>query len=315
LSWYDPDREISIEAWTSFLNQAVKFRPWINISGGEPMLYSQFGELIRAARKRALPVEINTNGTLLARQAELIVRNGVSAVSISIDGPEDVHDVIRGKRGLFRRSMEGIKALVEARRDLNSPTPIIQIACTISKANLASLEEMVPLAAGLSADILLYQHTDFNTSLSIERHNRILSADKASNWGLDILQPSIPEGEYYQSEIGPEDVALLKRVLGKVKRQANGQVKVYVSPDIKPNKIKSYYLDVDYPSSQECIGLWTTLRVLPDGTVSPCLHVRAGNITEQPIREIWNGSVMQNLRRLVSLRLFPGCARCCHRRF
>ena len=148
----------------------------------------------------------------------------------------------------------------------------------------------------------------------LEKDNRILSAEKAAECGLDILQPSIPDGEYYQNEIGPEDVFLIEKALGKVKQQANGRVKVFI-PGIKPGETEKYYLDMDYPHSQECIGLWTTLRVLPDGTVSPCLHVRAGNITEQPITEIWNGTVMQNLRRLVSQRLFPGCARCCHRRF
>ncbi len=315
LPWYDPDQELPLEVWITLLDQVARFRPWINISGGEPMLYSRFGELIQAARQRALPVEINTNGTLLARQAEFLVQNDVSTVSVSIDGPEDIHDMIRGRTGLFSRSVKGIQALFEARRKLDRPNPLIQIACTISKSNVASLDEMVPLAKQLGADIVLFQHTDFNTPANIETHNLILSAEKAADCGLDILQPSVPDGEYYENEIRGEDAFLLKKVLGKAKQQANGQVQVFMSPDIKPDEIEKYYLDADYPRSQKCFGLWTNLRILPDGTVSPCLHVRAGNITEQPLEEIWNSTVMKNLRRLISQRLFPGCARCCHRKF
>jgi len=315
LPWYDSNRELSLKEWTRFLDQAVKFRPWINISGGEPMLYAHFDGLILAAKDRALPVEINTNGTLMADQADFIVQNGVTLVSVSIDGPEDVHDLIRGGKGLFRRSMEGIQALLEARHNLMSLTPIVQIACTISKANLAYLEDMVPLALGIGADVLLFQHTDFNTFANIEKHNQLLAPENASVYGLKLFQPSVPRGEYYESEIGPEDIPMLRQALDKVKGRANGKIKVFVSPTIKPDNMGSYYLDLDYPGSKRCFGLWTTLRVLPDGTVSPCLHIKAGNITEASISDIWNGTVMQNFRRIVAKRLFPGCARCCHRQY
>jgi MoaA/NifB/PqqE/SkfB family radical SAM enzyme len=262
-----------------------------------------------------LPVEINTNGTLLADWADFLVTQGVGVISVSIDGTEEVHDQIRGQKGLFSRSVEGITSLLEARRGLNSPGPLIQIACTISKANLGVLESMVPLAADIGVDIMLFQHTGFNTPANIEVHNRLLRPEKAARYGLEIFQPSIPEGEFYENEIGPEDIPLLTNTLRRAKGQANGRVNVRVSPNVRLDDIGPYYLDMKYPSSQKCIGLWTTLRVLSDGTFSPCLHVAAGNITEQSIMEIWNSPSMRSLRKLISRKLFPGCARCCHRRF
>jgi MoaA/NifB/PqqE/SkfB family radical SAM enzyme len=55
------------------------------------------------------------------------------------------------------------------------------------------------------------------------------------------------------------------------------------------------------------------LRIFPDGTHSPCLNFRAGNIAQHPLAELWNGPRMQNLRLLISQGLLPGCARCCRR--
>jgi MoaA/NifB/PqqE/SkfB family radical SAM enzyme len=315
LAWYGPENELPLEAWIRFLDQVCKFRPWINISGGEPMLYAGLIELIHAADQRALPVEINTNGTLLTRHADQLVQNGVALVSVSVDGPENVHDMIRGQAGLFSRSMEGIAALFEAREIIGSPAPIIQIACTVSKDNAKALKEMVPLAIRHHADVIVFQHTDFNTQENIKKHNLILSAEKARAYGLDIVQPSVPEGEYYQSRIGHGDVFLIRDALSRAKAQADGKIDVFMSPNIRLDELESYYFDVDYPSSQSCVGLWTTLRVMPDGTALPCLHARAGNIKGQDVSDIWNGRTMRNLRRLVAKRLFPGCARCCHRRF
>ncbi|MCP4664783.1 MAG: radical SAM protein [Deltaproteobacteria bacterium] len=313
--WYDAGRELSIEAWTELLDQAAEFRPWITISGGEPMLYPRFDDFVLAARERKLPVQINTNGVFLAKKADFLVSSGVGVLSVSVDGPEDVHDRIRGQSGLFRRTIEGLDALLEARRRQDSPSPIVQLFCTISKANLASLEKMVPLAIELKADIMLFQHTVFNTPENVEKHNRLLSADRASAYGLSIIQPSVPNGEYYESEIGPEDVPLLREVLGNTKKQTKGKVKVFMAPHIGLEEIGTYYLDMDYPNAQTCDGLWTTMRVMPDGTFSPCLHVSGGNITERPIKEIWDAPQIRNLRKLVAGRLFPGCARCCHRHF
>jgi MoaA/NifB/PqqE/SkfB family radical SAM enzyme len=258
---------------------------------------------------------MNTNGTLLAERGDFLVRQGMGIVSVSIDGTEEVHDQIRGQKGLFRRSIKGITSLLEARKRLKSPAPIVQIACTISKANVNVLGEMVPLANEVGADIILFQHTDFNSPEHVEKHNQLLAPEKASAYGLEIFQPSIPDGEFYQSEIGQEHIPQLAEALRKAKGQAQGRVKVLFSPGIGTNELESYYLDLNYPSSQKCIGLWTTLRVLPDGTFSPCLHVAAGNITEQSLEEIWNGRTIRNLRELISTRLLPGCARCCHRRF
>ena len=133
--------------------------------------------------------------------------------------------------------------------------------------------------------------------------------------GLDLAPPSIPEGEYYESEITPADLPVLLDQLREVRRLAKDRLKLLFLPNLPPDLLEPYYLDLAHPFPQECNAPWKGCRILPDGTVSPCLHLVAGNIAAQPFAEIWNGPKMRRFRQIISRRLFPGCARCCSRSF
>lgn len=313
MSWYDPARELPLTAWQDLLDQVASFRPQLYLTGGEPLLYPRFPELVQEAKKRRLPMHLQTNGTLLGKVADLLVAAGVEMVTVSLDGPPEVHDRIRGQQGAFRRSQEGIAALVAARS--SRVAPFLRINCVISKANLSTLEQMVPLALDLGADILQIQHTIFNDAATVDRHNRWLSGEFARNQGLDLVPPSIPGGEFYESEITGADLPRLRAGLEEARRLARGRLKLLFLPHLPEALLDPYYLDLKHPFPQVCQTLWKSCRIMPDGTVSPCLHLVAGNIAQQPFREIWNGPQMQRIRQLITRRLFPGCARCCNRSF
>jgi MoaA/NifB/PqqE/SkfB family radical SAM enzyme len=315
LTWYDPKQELPLSAWIDLFDQVASFRPRLYLTGGEPTLYRDFPGLLQAAKKRRLPVHLQTNGTRLAELADFLVTQGVEMLTVSLDGPEPIHDLVRGQAGVFQRAAAGITALVAARKRLKEPGPMLLINCVISKANLAILDKMVPLALDLGADILQVQHTIFNSAANVARHNLLMSPHWAQTHGLDLVSPSIPEGEFYESEIGPEDLPLLRKKLAQVRSLAQGRLKLNLLPHIPLNQLEPYYLDLNYPALQACNSLWKSCRILPDGTVSPCLHVVAGKITEQSFREIWSGPRMRNFRQIIARRLLPGCARCCNRSF
>jgi MoaA/NifB/PqqE/SkfB family radical SAM enzyme len=315
LPWYDPRRELPLSAWVSLLDQVAAFRPGLYLTGGEPTLYPHFAAFLTEAKQRGFVVHLQTNGTLLDRVADTLVAQGVEMVTISLDGPLEVHDAIRGQEGAFRKTCEGIKALAAARDRQRSPGPIITINCVISQASLSTLEHMVPLAHELGADILQIQHTIFNTAANVQRHNLALSPEFAAQEGLDLTPPSIPQGEYYESGITPADLPLLSSQLQAARRLARGRLKLLFLPNLPLDLLKPYYLDLTHPFPQVCPALWKGCRILADGTVSPCLHLVAGNIAAQPFLEIWNGPRMRRFRQIIARRLFPGCARCCSRSF
>ena len=316
LSWYAPEKELAISNWVLLLDQVMDLRPSLFVTGGEPTLHRDFSQFVCEAKRRGLVVHLATNGTTLAKHSQLLVEQGVDIVTVSLDGPAAVHDHIRGQDGLFSRATEGIRALVSERTHRRAPTPFVRINFTISRDNVQVIEEMVPAALSLDVDSLQFQHTIFLSQEHVEKHNRLFSEDFARRCSVDLAPPSIPEGEYYESEIEPSDTEVIAAGLESAKQRSK-EHRIHVSflPNLPTDRIYPYYTDLNHPFPGLCDTLWRTLRILPDGTVSPCLHVVAGNILDQPVREIWNGPSMVGFRRLVSQKLLPGCARCCSRNF
>ncbi|MBZ0274393.1 radical SAM protein [bacterium] len=67
---------------------------WLSFSGGEPMLRKEVGAFIDYATERGMETSISTNGRQIDSRWHEIRR--VGRVKISLDGPEDVHDGVRG---------------------------------------------------------------------------------------------------------------------------------------------------------------------------------------------------------------------------
>ena len=91
----------------------------LHITGGEPLLWDGLHEVLDYASDTGYEtIFLNTNGTLLtdAVISRLSLYNGLS-ISVSLDGPETLHDRIRGK-GSYKRIVVGIEKLLNRNIDL-----------------------------------------------------------------------------------------------------------------------------------------------------------------------------------------------------
>ncbi|MBI5543991.1 MAG: radical SAM protein [Deltaproteobacteria bacterium] len=86
----------------------------ITLSGGEPTLRSDWEEIARAAVARGVTVNMVSNGTTItAELAGRMATSGLANVGISIDGPQRIHDEVRGQ-GTFQRTAQGMMQLQRA---------------------------------------------------------------------------------------------------------------------------------------------------------------------------------------------------------
>jgi len=110
------------------------------LTGGEPLLYPELDEVLRAAEEiQGLQITLCTNGMLVApRHVSLFCQSGVH-VNVSIDGDLTFHDHFRNKPGAFRASEAGVRAMAEA----GIPVTIVS---TISQGNLDSLPNLAQWA-------------------------------------------------------------------------------------------------------------------------------------------------------------------------
>ena len=85
--------------------------PFFDLSGGEPLLRNDLTTLAKRAASHGCLVSMNTNGTLLNESRVSEVAGVFDLVVVSLDGPKEVHDKIRGVAGTYDKAVEAIKLL------------------------------------------------------------------------------------------------------------------------------------------------------------------------------------------------------------
>ena len=83
--------------------------PVVSVTGGEPLLYQQIGELIGELVQRKKHIYLCTNGMLLERFMKKFKPNKFLHINVSLDGMEETHDKISGEKGVFDKAINGIK--------------------------------------------------------------------------------------------------------------------------------------------------------------------------------------------------------------
>lgn len=101
-------QELSLEECLGAVEECPA--PVVTITGGEPLLYSHVGALVKEVLARKRHVYLCTNGVLLERSLELFRPSRRFTFNVHLDGPREVHDAIIGTLGTFERAMEGIRA-------------------------------------------------------------------------------------------------------------------------------------------------------------------------------------------------------------
>lgn len=94
------------------------------VPGMEPLLRRELWAVLDAAREaKARSVGITTNATLLAKHAIRLHESSLTVLNVSLDGPPEVHDRIRGQ-GVYKRLAEGVRAfrLISDKRLLTNTT-------------------------------------------------------------------------------------------------------------------------------------------------------------------------------------------------
>jgi len=106
------NEEMRTEQLKALIKDSAKLYPEsIVFSGGEPLLRGDLFELITLANQCKINTCLTSNGTLLNDDiAKKLASCGIGVVNISIEGPEDIHDSLRGK-GSFAKAVNALECL------------------------------------------------------------------------------------------------------------------------------------------------------------------------------------------------------------
>jgi len=262
---------LSLEHFRHILNQLPKVRA-ITLQGcGETLMNPELPDMLTLGQSRNINFTLVTNGILL-NQRNVRGLNGVSNITVSIDSPDpEKYKEIRGAN--IDIIINNLKTLKQLKKGLS-----LSIQSILMEDTIGSIPELIALAEEVGAEQVRLLHLEgFNQEL-----------EKKHAFRLDNV----------------------KNILDKTKELA---LKSNVRIEIPPLQ----------PTLRNCFEPWFSPRISLEGDIYPCCYIyvstehtwqecfqavtlnvpehqyNMGNIFQDDVNEIWNGSKYRLLRKTI----------------
>ena len=255
-------------------------KPDIILWGGEPLMYPRFDELAGQLHAMGFRLGIVTNGTLINRHVE-VLRAFFARIYVSLDGPEALHDSIRGQ-GVFRKVAENLLLL----RGGNAK---IAINTVLTPALLENLDGALDAFAPLGPDEVLLQEMIGLSAGEVECYRRWLQ----ENFAQEAKEIASWEGG----------------------GQWNPKAEEIIAETVKKRRdlFQVAYLPHGAACGKHCGAPRHHAHVTWKGSVCFCTDFydfSAGNVREKPLLDILEGENAEVFRRETENGGCPTCDHC-----
>ena len=297
---------LPLDTWKKFVDDITPRKPVIYVWGGEPFLYPDLLPLCKYMVDKGLFVSVNTNGTLMERYAEQIVRDRWSTIFVSLDAFRDANDELRGK-GSYDKVIAGFKAINREKEKQKTKYPLLSIVSVVSNKNYEDIAKLSEASKEYKIDLHIY-------NLGTYTNDNIVATQK--KFMKEKLDTDIDCLESYNTgyNLGIDGQKLYK-ILYETQEKNFGHP-VLTVPTLNPEKTHTYYSELETPVRNHCVVPWCQLNVNYNGDVHFCADYPdfiLGNIKDQHIKEIYNGDRANQFRKVLRESeggMFPGCLRC-----
>jgi MoaA/NifB/PqqE/SkfB family radical SAM enzyme len=297
---------ISVKLLDKLLDDVGSYLPKIDFAGVEPLLHPDIMELIDHIKKRRLFLSMTTNGIFLEHYAEKLVESGLDVIFVSVDGPERIHNAVRGMPGAFQKVITGLTKLKFLRENSNHKSPHITVNYCIIDLNVSTLAETVSLILGGGlADTFSIIHPYFVTESASNAHNR-------KYFAVGLSTPTGPQA----AMLAAVDIDILWNQLCQVRAMFSSDQVGETHRFNSKAELSTYYHRPDVPVSNKlCIIPWQRSMIMSNGDIviyNRCILYLAGNLHQESFAEVWNGVAYRRFRRILrKAGAFPVCSRCC----
>ncbi len=139
----------TVEEWKALTNQLVKTGVlFIQLTGGEPLLYPGFKELYMHLRRQGMVVTVNTNGTLLDEEwADFFAQMPPRRINITLYGADDgAYEELCHHKGGFQKVLRAVTFLKARNVD-------VKLNGSLVKRNGGEWQRLVEIAQQLQVPI------------------------------------------------------------------------------------------------------------------------------------------------------------------
>jgi MoaA/NifB/PqqE/SkfB family radical SAM enzyme len=95
------------------------------LTGGEALLRRDLCSIILYAKSLGLKIGLFTNATLMSQQFADFAADNIDSITVSLDGPQHIHNWLRGDDESFQRAIRGLEMLRNANVHLNIQSMIV----------------------------------------------------------------------------------------------------------------------------------------------------------------------------------------------
>ncbi len=268
---------------------------YIIFGGGEPFTRKDLFQLMEYAHKKDMNMAVSTNATLIDREKARKMKDlELYTIQIGIDGTEDVHDMIRGVKGAWKRTHNAIYHLLDAE------LPVTAIF-TVMRSNVSSMESYIECMKEEFGDVVYLMFTRATYAGRAEELGEVLSAEE---W-LDAATAITRKLKFHNWSHIPFCYILDSIRLNTIVKEF---MKTPLGKQVYPQQVLDDVLEKDIPVEEAVYhlvggvckaGLWH-MAVDPDGNITPCaeMGISLGNIRKAPLKEVWEThDVFRKLRK------------------
>lgn len=298
----DTGTRMKLEDWKRLVDEIANHKiRFILVRGGEPFLFPGLIELLKYINSKGMFISLDTNGTILEKYAEELVNIGNMHITFSIDGPEKIHDNVRGIKGSFMKTKDNIDLI----HKLDKEHKISKSICfTISKFSYKGLGEMPDVARSMnieSINIVPYYYVPAETGKEYEKELKEYFDSPAYSW----------KG-FHHDNSGVDFDTFIKE-LRKYKASLNG-IENFPYLPLTEEEYKLWFSDPTMPvGSLKCNNVENLIDIQPDGDANFCVDYpdySFGNVKESTIKELWDSPQAKKFREYRRKNPLAVCYRC-----
>lgn len=275
---------LSLENFEHILKKIPTIEHISFVGAGETLLVEEFDKYISVCNKKNIYTSCTTNGLLLEKQIDKIIKSGLNKLIISVDA-SDEKTMKNIRPGLDVNILHEI--LILAAKKTKNKNTNVTASITISKYNIRHLDDIIKFifSAGIS-------------EISIECYH---------HWGEDTMM------NINSLFILPSDYVIEKiRNALNIASQLNLNVSIF-----NYNKV----FNLKFNSSYLCSWPWDSLFITSNGDITPCcINIEKsnanfmGNILQDKLEKIWWGEKYINIRTsLMKNKPWKCCQECIYK--
>ena len=275
--------ELTLEEIDGFFSANPYFL-WIDLTGGEIFLRDDVVDIVKIIAKRCKrlhTMHFPTNGLMpdkIIEDAKQIKGLGLNKliVSVSIDGPPEIHDKLRGMKGGFERAIETYKRLKELGGISVYP------GMTISGENVGFIDDTIRSIKYYDPG---FQFNDLHVNI-LHSSPHFYGNQNTDAYPYREISKAV-DGFMRLKRFGANPVSILERAYTK--------------------RVREYLESKRCP--MPCHSLTVSAFLDPVGNVFPCIMYdkRIGNIRDSSFSDIWNSEERKRVAREINKLKCPQC--------